>query len=81
MQYITVLIEYADVAKTPEFTAHMELLGGHVVGVQFSDLMAENERLIDAISSDSPVRLASTGDIGAASMYEKLIADATGISA
>ena len=79
MQYITVVIGFPDTAQSPKFTANMELLGGNVVGVQFSDLLSENEKMRDAICSDSPVRLAALGDIGAAAVYEKDMAEAAGI--
>lgn len=41
---ITVLLDYPDDA-TPGFTADMELRGGKVEAVQFSDLFQEHETL------------------------------------
>lgn len=45
MNYITVVIEYADGQKMPSFTANMPLLGGTITAVQFNDDLAELEEL------------------------------------
>lgn len=47
MSRITVVIEYADESKEPSFNAGMEILGGEIVAVQFSDALAELERMDD----------------------------------
>lgn len=43
MSAITVVIEYKDDAPLPTFGANMEVLGGVVTAVQFSDALAELE--------------------------------------
>jgi len=43
--YITVLIKYEEGQKQPAFNAGMEVLGGKIDTVQFSDAFAEIERL------------------------------------
>lgn len=45
MNYITVVIEYADGQEMPSFTANMSLLGGTITAVQFRDALAELEEL------------------------------------
>ena len=44
-EYITVVIEYKKGEEQPVFHAGMDVLGGRVVGVQFSDALEENEEL------------------------------------
>jgi hypothetical protein len=43
MKVITILIEYDEKAQPPAFSAGMELLGGKITRVQFSDLFEEHE--------------------------------------
>lgn len=45
MNYITIVIEYADGQEMPSFTANMPLLGGTITAVQFNDALAELEEL------------------------------------
>lgn len=55
---------------------------GEVVDFLLSELdkaKAEKEKMINAIYSDSPLRLAQNGDIVVAAEYEKRIARAAGV--
>jgi hypothetical protein len=45
MEYITVVIKYEDGSELPSFYSGMEVLGGQVTAVQFSDALAELRQL------------------------------------
>ena len=47
----------------------------------FEKLTLQCQEMVEAISSDSPIRLAQCGDLVAAAEYEKRLADAAGIKA
>jgi hypothetical protein len=51
---ITVVLEYPSDADVPQFSAGMNVLGGTVVAVQFSDALKELEQLENPIAAECP---------------------------
>ena len=49
--------------------------------VAFDYVAKKNAKMVDAICSESPIRLSQCGDLVAAADYEKRLADAAGIKA
>ena len=47
----------------------------------YNHMREDIDKIIDAFCSDSPLRMAATGDLDAASEYEKRIAVAIGVTA